>query len=207
MSRFGGTATRSSVERTGGWATCDTWDNAALLCETRDGDLSFPLRIETKRIAPGEMNTWATEIDGTEGSIALSTKLPKTLRFMDYQRGGRQAWQTLDLGSQSAYPTITGAIFEFGFSDPILQMWAAFLDELARAGARGCGSRSTARRPRRRPRRIGCSPPRSARTRSARWSRLPLPGDTAGAEYGFSRLTGAPVSKIVTLSMTTMSSE
>jgi predicted dehydrogenase len=131
-SRFGGTATRSSVERTGGWATCDTWDNAALLCETRDGDLSFPLRIETKRIAPGEMNTWATEIDGTEGSIAFSTKLPKTLRFMDYQRGGRQAWQTLDLGSQSAYPTITGAIFEFGFSDPILQMWAAFLDELAR---------------------------------------------------------------------------
>jgi hypothetical protein len=37
----------------------------------------------------------------------------------------------LDLGSQSAYPTITGAIFEFGFSDAILQMWAAYLDELA----------------------------------------------------------------------------
>jgi predicted dehydrogenase len=94
--------------------------------------VSFPLRIETKRIASGEMNTWATEIDGTEGSIAFSTKLPKTLRFMDYQPRGRQAWQTLDLGSQSAYPTITGAIFEFGFSDAILQMWAAFLDELAR---------------------------------------------------------------------------
>ena len=40
--------------------------------------------------------------------------------------GGRS-----DLGSVSAYPTITGAIFEFGFSDAILQMWAAFLDELA----------------------------------------------------------------------------
>ena len=92
-------------------------ENAVLLCETRDGDVSFPLRIETKRIASGEMNTWATEIDGTEGSIAFSTKLPKTLRFMDYQPGGRQAWQTLALGSQSAYPTITGAIFEFGFSD------------------------------------------------------------------------------------------
>jgi hypothetical protein len=50
---------------------------------------------------------------------------------MDYRAGGAQAWQTLDLGSQSAYPTITGAIFEFGFSDAILQMWAAFLDELA----------------------------------------------------------------------------
>ncbi len=115
----------------GGWAACDTWDNAVLLCEARDGDDTFPLRIETKRIAPGETNTWVTEIDGTEGSVAFSTKLPKTLRYMDYVPGGPQAWQTLDLGSQSAYPTITGAIFEFGFSDAILQMWAAFLDELA----------------------------------------------------------------------------
>jgi predicted dehydrogenase len=108
----------------GGWAACDTWDNAVLLCESRDGHSSFPLRIETKRISPGETNTWVTEIDGTEGSIAFSTKLPKTLRFMDYEPRGPQAWQTLDLGSQSAYPTITGAIFEFGFSDTIPQMWA-----------------------------------------------------------------------------------
>jgi hypothetical protein len=41
----------------------------------------------------------------------------------------------LDLGSQSAYPTITGAIFEFGFSDAVLQMWAAYLDELAHGNA------------------------------------------------------------------------
>src|SRR6185503_16041937 len=92
---------------------------------------TFPLRVETKRIAPGETNTWTIEIDGTEGSIAYSTKLPKTLRTMDYTAGGRQEWRVVDLGSESAYPTITGAIFEFGFSDAILQMWAAFLDELA----------------------------------------------------------------------------
>ena len=115
----------------GGWAACDTWDNAVLLCEASDGDDTFPLRIETKRIAPGETNTWVTAIDGTEGSIAFSTKLPKTLRYLTYEPGAAQAWQTLDLGSESAYPTITGAIFEFGFSDAILQMWAAFLDELA----------------------------------------------------------------------------
>jgi predicted dehydrogenase len=106
---------------------CDTWDNAVLLCETDD----FPLRIETKRIAPGETNTWTIEVDGTEGSIAYTTKLPKTLRRMEYEPGGPQEWRVLDLGSQSAYPTITGAIFEFGFSDAILQMWAAFLDEVA----------------------------------------------------------------------------
>ncbi len=115
----------------GGRVACDTWDNAVLLCEAEDEGRRFPLRVETKRIAPGETNTWTIEVDGTEGSIAYSTKQPKTLRVMEYEPGQRQAWQVLDLGSQSAYPTITGAIFEFGFPDAILQMWAAFLDELA----------------------------------------------------------------------------
>src|SRR5512146_944233 len=110
---------------------CDTWDNAVLLCEAEDGGHPFPLRIETKRIAPGEANTWTIEVDGTEGSIAFTTKHPKTLRRMEYVPGGPQEWRVTDLGSQSAYPTITGAIFEFGFDDAILQMWAAFCDELA----------------------------------------------------------------------------
>lgn len=110
---------------------CDTWDNAVLLCEAEDDGRPFPLRIETKRIAPGETNTWTIEVDGTAGSIAYTTKLPKTLRTMSYEAGGPQEWRVRDLGSQSAYPTITGAIFEFGFPDAILQMWAAFLDELA----------------------------------------------------------------------------
>jgi predicted dehydrogenase len=114
----------------GGTAACDTWDNAVLLCEVEHDGYAFPMRVETKRIAPGETNTWIIEVDGTEGSIAYTTKAPKTLRWMEYEPGGPQAWSSLDLGSESAYPTITGAIFEFGFSDAILQMWAAFLDEL-----------------------------------------------------------------------------
>jgi predicted dehydrogenase len=77
------------------------------------------------------MNTWTIEVDGTEGSIAFTTKRPKTLRTMRYSPGARQVWEERDLGSQSAYPSITGAIFEFGFSDALQQMWAAFLDELA----------------------------------------------------------------------------
>ena len=117
----------------GGTVPCDTWDNAVLLCEVvAEEGYSFPLRVETKRMAPGETNTWAIEVDGTDGSIAYTTKEPKTLRWMDYAAGAAQAWQVLDLGSESAYPTITGPIFEFGFSDAILQMWAAFLDELER---------------------------------------------------------------------------
>jgi len=107
---------------------CDTWDNAVLLCETEQG---FPMRIETKRIAPGEKNTWVIEVDGTEGSIAYSTKQPKTLRTMSYAPGREQEWRVTDLGYTSAYPAITGAIFEFGFPDALLQMWAAFCDELA----------------------------------------------------------------------------
>ena len=44
-------------------------------------------------------------------------------------------WQQLDVGSQSVWPTVTGGIFESGFSDSILQMWAAYLAE--RHGALG----------------------------------------------------------------------
>ena len=110
---------------------CDTWDNAVLLCEAEDAGHAFPLRVEAKRIAPGETNTWTIEIDGTEGSIAYTTKYPKTLRRMEYRPGGPQEWRVTDLGSQAAYPTITGAIFEAGFADAVQQMWAAYVDELA----------------------------------------------------------------------------
>jgi predicted dehydrogenase len=120
----------------GGMAPCDTPDNAVLLTEVEHEDgYPFPMRIETKRIAPGETNTWLIEVDGTEGSIAFSTKLPKTLRTMSYAPGGPQEWRVQDLGWQSAYPGITGGIFEFGFADAIQQMWAAFLDELANGDA------------------------------------------------------------------------
>jgi predicted dehydrogenase len=115
----------------GAMIRCGTWDNAVLLCEAADGHDRFPLRLETKRIAPGEMNTWTIEIDGLAGSIAYSTKKPKTLCTMSYEAGGPQEWRVADLGYTSAYPAITGSIFEFGFPDAVLQMWAAFCDELA----------------------------------------------------------------------------
>ena len=59
----------------------------------------------------------------------FTTREPKTWRFMEYS-GGAQCWQEESLGYETVYKTITGGIFEFGFSDAILQMWAAFLDEL-----------------------------------------------------------------------------
>ena len=112
----------------GGMAPCETWDNAVLACETEQG---FPMILETKRISPGDMNSWYLSIYGTENSAEFTTQQPKQLRTMPYKQGTPQAWLTEDVGYISAYPTITGSIFEFGFSDAILQMWASFVDELA----------------------------------------------------------------------------
>jgi predicted dehydrogenase len=116
----------------GGKVPCKTWDNATIFGEVDlPGGHSFPITFHTKRIAPGETNTWFLKVIGTKRSMAFSTKYPRTLQVMEYKPGNVQAWQQIDLGYQSAYPTITGGIFEFGFTDSILQMWAAYCDELA----------------------------------------------------------------------------
>ncbi len=114
----------------GGLAPCDTWDNATLLCTAQDpGGAVFPLTIKTQRISPGEKNTWYLEIRGTRASARWSSKQVNTLETMHYAVGGEQAWEVTDMGHEMAYPSITGGIFEAGFSDAILQMWAAFLHE------------------------------------------------------------------------------
>jgi predicted dehydrogenase len=115
---------------------CDTIDNATLIAAVGDEERGFPLTVETKRIAPGETNTWILRAVGMNGGVEFSTRAPKTVRRFVFE-DGRQAWQELQVGSQSVFPTVTGAIFEFGFADAILQMWAAFLAE--RAGALGAG--------------------------------------------------------------------
>jgi predicted dehydrogenase len=115
----------------GGYAPCDTWDNAALLCLTQDPntDKTFPLTIKMQRIAPGEKDTWYFEVMGTKASAKFSTKDANAIQILEYT-GGEQAWQRIDMGHEVTFKSITGGIFEFGFSDAILQMWAAFLYEL-----------------------------------------------------------------------------
>jgi len=114
---------------------CDTWDNAVLACEVETQNQAFPMLLSTKRIAPGEGNTWFIKVYGTEFSAEYTTKYPKTLRTMAYRSGQPQSWQTVDIGYQGPYPAITGPIFEFGFPDGILQMVAAFCDELVASRA------------------------------------------------------------------------
>jgi predicted dehydrogenase len=89
---------------------------------------------ETRRIAPGQMNSWSFEALGMDGGVRFSTRYPTTLqRFA--RRDGEQVWEEVQPGNVSAWPTISGGIFEFGFSDALVQMWASYLAE--RAGALG----------------------------------------------------------------------
>jgi predicted dehydrogenase len=120
---------------------CDTPDNATLHAMVGD----FPLTLETKRIAPGHANTWILRVLGLEGGVEFSTASPKDLWRFE-RRDGRQLWQREQTASTSAFPTITNPIFEFGFPDAVLQMWAAYLAE--REGELGD--------------RLGCVTPREA---------------------------------------------
>ena len=109
---------------------CETWDNATLLCTAANTDGNeFPLTIKIQRIAPGEKDTWYIDIKGTKACARFSTKNPKRLEILEYS-GGEQIWQQIDTGHETAFKSITGGIFEFGFSDAILQMWAAFVYEM-----------------------------------------------------------------------------
>ena len=93
----------------GGMAACDTWDNAMLHTEVLVDGEEVPMRLEMKRMAPGEMNTWFLEVLGTEGGVRFSTKDPKTLWL--FERGKEQIWQRIDSGYQMPFQTITGRHF------------------------------------------------------------------------------------------------
>jgi predicted dehydrogenase len=111
---------------------CETWDNAVLTCKSIDPATGedFSMVVETKRMAPGATNNWFIEVYGTDGSARFSTQNPKAFDFL-ITRGKEQGWTRIDTGSQSAIPTITGGIFEFGFSDAFQQMIGAFIQELS----------------------------------------------------------------------------
>ena len=82
------------------------------------------------RISPGQKNTWYIAVLGTKASARFSTASANRLDLLEYA-GGEQSWRQIEVGHRTALKSITGEIFEFGFSDAILQMWGAFLHELA----------------------------------------------------------------------------
>lgn len=114
----------------GNMVPCKTWDNAVLVCDTVDknGD-NFPMFLETKRMSPGSTNEWFIEVYGLEASAKFNSNDPNAFVYTQTV-GKEQAWCRLDIGYKPQFKTVTGGIFEFGFTDSILQMWCAFMKEV-----------------------------------------------------------------------------
>jgi predicted dehydrogenase len=117
----------------GGMAPADTWDNAMLHTDISVLGEQIPMRLEMKRLSPGDTNSWIFEVFGTDGGARFSTKDPKALWI--FRRGKEQSWERIDLGFSMPFKTVTGGIFEPGFPDILQQMLASFAAE--RAGALG----------------------------------------------------------------------
>ena len=111
----------------------DTWENASIHGDFLSRDRHVPLEVRVDRVAPGHKNTWYLEVLGMEGGARFTSANPQRVEIFDRisvrGRGTEQTWQAVETGSQSTWPSVTGGIFEFGFSDAILQMWASFLAE------------------------------------------------------------------------------
>ena len=88
------------------------------------------MHLETKRLCPGATNRWSIEVDGLEYSAKFSTDDPGAYCYPQ-SAGREQAWCRLNIGYNPMIQTVTGGIFEFGFTDAILQMWAAYIAEVA----------------------------------------------------------------------------
>jgi predicted dehydrogenase len=117
-------------KKTGKPVPCETWDNAHLVCECInpvDG-LDFTMIFETKRMSPGSTNNWSIEVTGTQGATKFSTKDPRSFYSLEVL-SKEQGWTRTDIGARSVIPSITGDIFEFGFSDAFQQMVGAFMKE------------------------------------------------------------------------------
>ncbi len=112
----------------GGMAACDTWDNALLHCDVeiagqRRADAH---RDEAPRARRDEHLVYRSARhrgrrplfhEGAEDALALRAAQGAGLGAHDVGHG------------ESAFPVVTGGIFEAGFPDCFQQMWAAFVAE------------------------------------------------------------------------------
>jgi predicted dehydrogenase len=112
----------------GGWSESDTWNNATLSTTVLNDNKEVPMRLEMKRLSPGETNSWFIEVLGTEGGARYSTKDTKALWLFQREKK-EQSWRRLDMGFQTPFSTVTGGIFEPGFPDCFMQMLAAYFAE------------------------------------------------------------------------------
>jgi predicted dehydrogenase len=112
----------------GGMAEADTWNNATLNTFFDIESEEVPMRLEMKRLAPGELNSWWIEVLGTDGGGKYNSC--DTKGYRSYIRKNGNQWQRTELGFASmAYSVESGGIFEPGFADCLMQMFAAFVAE------------------------------------------------------------------------------
>lgn len=118
---------------------CETWDNATLVCNMQEANgNTFPMTFEMKRMKPGATNDWYLEVHGLKCSAKFMTDDPNAFYFTE-AKGKEQAWCRMVVGNKPLFPTATGNIFEFGFADAMLQMWAAFIKDIEGANVEfGC---------------------------------------------------------------------
>ena len=119
----------------GGMAPCETWDNAILACEVQTARPALPdaAQHQAHRARRDQHLVHQGARHRVLGRVQHQVSQDAAHDDLSVRRTA--GWETLDLGYASAYPAITGGIFEFGFSDAILQMWAAFCDELVHGAA------------------------------------------------------------------------
>lgn len=118
----------------GNMVPCKTWDNATLICQTNDSKgNTFPMFLENKRMSPGSTDEWYIEVYGLEFSAKFTSNDPNAVTYTQAV-GKEQAWCRLNVGYKPQFPTVTGGIFEFGFTDSILQMWCSFIKEVSGEG-------------------------------------------------------------------------
>ena len=121
---------RERPNKNGEMVPCLTWDNATMTIEAEEENGNrFPMFLETKRMAPGATNDWFLEVYGLDFSAKFTSSEPNILSYTN-SWGKEQAWCKINIGYKPMIPTITGGIFEFGFTDAILQMWATFIKEI-----------------------------------------------------------------------------
>lgn len=120
---------RERPDGKGGIAKCETWDNAILNCTVDINGYDVPMVLETKRMSPGSTDEWYIEVYGIKASAKFNSNDPNAFVFSQ-PVGKEQAWCRLNVGYKPMIKTITGSIFEFGFTDAILQMWASFMKEM-----------------------------------------------------------------------------
>ena len=115
----------------GGMAPCRTWDNATLSCAVDHPDgYRFHDILRDQANGPGpdqHLVPRGGRPEGLGGGSPAATRRPSTTPWRAKRSSREPARPRIHV---PAVPGITGSIFEFGFSDSLLQMWAAFLLEM-----------------------------------------------------------------------------